>query len=127
MCVCVCFYSHGTQHLPFTPLLVHIFAAGCGKVSNYMELSSNLAGAMLSRDGGSTWAMTAFPEHHRITDIIMVSANIFVLSTKGVTLLSGQVWTDYTNSGIARSTDGGATWVWAVNGVSRLFALEYLF
>ena len=84
--------------------------AGCGSATSsemgfdWMAYNGgDWGGAMVSHDGGKSWAMTSFPSNYYITAIVLVSATEFHVSARAQIL-------DREDGGVWRTTDGGGTW-----------------
>eukprot|EP00966_Prymnesium_polylepis_P273553 6319176-Prymnesium_polylepis.1 len=65
--------------------------------------SGDWAGVMMSRDGGDTWAMTAFPANYYVSALVVVSTSTFLVGVRS------HLYDQDTGGGVFKSTDGGAT------------------
>lgn len=87
-----------------------VIAAGCGGASSGMMQndwnvinSGDWGGLMISTDNGDTWRMTAFPPNRYISSILLLRADLMLVSTRSEA-------SDADKGGIWASTDGGKTW-----------------
>ena len=78
---------------------------GSGEVNSSRSSYSGV-GVFKSTDGGTTWALTGLPESHHIGKIIVHPTDPL---TAWVAVL-GHLYTDNTERGVYKTTDGGATW-----------------
>ena len=83
--------------------------AGCGGATSsemgYDWMVSNggdWAGVMISRDGGETWGMSAFPSQYYVTAFVLTSSSSFLVAARAHYL-------DRDDGGVWATTDGGAT------------------
>jgi hypothetical protein len=87
-----------------------VIAAGCGGASSGMMQydwnvinSGDWGGLMMSADNGDSWKMTSFPPNHYISSILLLNANLMLVSARSEA-------SDANKGGIWASTDGGETW-----------------
>ena len=77
-------------------------------------------GIYKSTDGGDTWTNIGLPESERI-------AQIAVHPTDGQTVYAcvpGKLWSDSTERGVYKTTDGGKTWTLVLKGAQPLDRLR---
>src|SRR5437899_4626420 len=73
-------------------------------------------GIYKSNDGGETWTNAGLPKSERIAQIVVSPKN----SDTVFAAVPGALWSDSTDRGLYRSTDGGKHWELAVKGSNLL-------
>ena len=106
-----------------SPAVGGIILAGCGAATSSemgytwdVANSGDWGGVMLSRDGGTTWAMTTFPANYYVSSLIVIDPSTFLVAARSN-------YYNKTAGGVWKSKDGGKTWVQVLT--HPVFELRY--